>query len=58
MRKIFNAGNILGAAAFVSLIGVVAAIESSMYITSVILLIAFEECARISVKEGGNNGLD
>lgn len=59
MRKVFNMSSILGAAAFVSMIGVVAAVESEMYITAGVLLFAFAECARMSIKEGGrDNGLD
>lgn len=59
MRKIFNMSSILGAAAFASMIGVVGAIESGMYITAVVLLFTFVECARQSIKEGGgDHGLD
>lgn len=58
MRKVFNMSSILGASAFLSLIGVIAAVESEMYILMVILLVVFEECARQSVKEGGRDGLD
>lgn len=59
MRKVFNASNVLGAAAFVSMIGAVAAVESGMYITTFVLLFTFTECARLSIKEGGrDDGLD
>jgi len=48
-----NAGSVLGAAAFAAMIGVIAAVESGAYIIAGILLLAFEECARLSIKEDG-----
>ena len=53
VRKIFNASNVLGAAAFAAMIGIVAAVESDMYVLAFILLVAFEECARLSIREDG-----
>ena len=53
MRKVFNASNVLGAAAFTAMIGIVVAVESDMYIIAGILLIVFEECARLSIMEDG-----
>lgn len=55
MRKVFNMSSILGAAAFASMIGVVAAVESGMLITAGVLLFAFAECTRLSIKEGGRD---
>lgn len=53
MKKVFNMSNILGTAAFISLIASVAAAESETYILSFLLLIAFSVCAHLSIKEGG-----
>lgn len=53
MKRIFNASNCLGAAALAAMIGIVAAVESDMYILACILTVAFEECARLSIREDG-----
>lgn len=53
VRKIFNASNILGAAAFLAMIGVVAAVESEMYITAVALIAVYAGCAHLSIREDG-----
>ncbi len=59
MRKILNLSSVLGAVAFVSMIGAVSAVESEMYITALVFLFTFVECARLSIKEGGrDDGLD
>lgn len=53
VKKIFNASNILGAAAFLAMIGVVAAVESEMYITAVALIAVYAGCAHLSTREDG-----
>lgn len=52
-HKVFNASNILGAIAFMAMLGVAAAVESGMYIIAVVLLCIFAGCAYLSMKEDG-----
>lgn len=52
-HKVFNASNILGAIAFMAMLGVAAAVESGMYIIAVVLLGIFAGCAYLSMKEDG-----
>lgn len=52
-HKIFNASNVLGAAAFISLMLELAAYEGEMYITAAVLLAVFAGCAYLSIKEDG-----
>ena len=52
-HKIFNASNVFGAVAFISLILEPAACEGEMYITAAVLLAVFAGCAYLSTKEDG-----
>ncbi len=53
MHKVFNASNVLGTIAFMTMIGVAAAVEGEMYITAIVLLAVFAGCAYLSMKEDG-----
>ena len=54
VRKIFNASNILGAAAFLSIIAVVGAVEGDCSCVTVMFFLAvFAGCTYLSIREDG-----
>lgn len=53
MRKIINSSNVLGCIAFISLLCIPGAVESEMYITSVVLIAIMGLSAYFAMKEDG-----
>lgn len=53
IRKIFNAGNLLGAAAFLALLAAVAAVEAGLYLTAAALGVIFAGCVLLFIRESG-----
>lgn len=53
MRKIINSSNVLGSIAFISLLCIPGAVESEMYITSVVLIAIMGLSAYFAMKEDG-----
>ena len=50
-HRIFNAGNIFGAIAFLAMLAAPGAVEGGMYITAAVLVAIFAACAYLSIKE-------
>lgn len=53
MHRVFNAGNVLGTAAFLAIIAVPAACEGEMYITAAALTAVFAVCGHMAARELG-----
>nr|WP_304955449.1 hypothetical protein [uncultured Acetatifactor sp.] len=53
IHRIFNAGNVFGAIAFMAMIAAPGAVEGEMYITAVALIAVCGTCTYLSVKEDG-----
>lgn len=53
MRKILNAGNLLGALAFLALLAIPGAVEAGMYLTAAALGAILVGCAWIASRESG-----
>lgn len=54
MKKLFNASNILGTAAFLSMIAVVGAVEGECSCVTVVFFLAvFAGCTYLSIREDG-----
>lgn len=54
MKKLFNASNILGTAAFLSMIAVVGAVEGECSCVTVMFFLAvFAGCTYLSIREDG-----
>ena len=51
--RIFNAGNVLGAIAFLAMIAIPGAMEGGMYITAIALTAVFGAGAYLSIRESG-----
>lgn len=53
MRKIINSSNVLGSVSFISLLCIPGAVESEMYVTSVVLIAIMGLSAYFALKEDG-----
>ncbi|MCI8432431.1 MAG: hypothetical protein HFH83_04445 [Lachnospiraceae bacterium] len=53
MRKILNAGNLLGALAFLALLAIPGAVEAGMYLTAAALGAILVGCAWMASRESG-----
>ncbi len=53
MRKILNAGNLLGALAFLALLAIPGAVEAGMYLTAAALGAILVGCVWLASKESG-----
>lgn len=53
MRKILNAGNLLGALAFLALLAIPGAVEAGMYLTTAALGAILVGCAWMASRESG-----